>query len=833
MPLSRWFPIFTLGLAVGAPAAMAQAPAEPPPVFKVEVIAATPLPGVDLTLDQIPAPVQTAVDRDIEQTGAVNLADFLNRRFTGVFINDIQGNAFQPDVNYRGYTASPLLGTPQGLSVYMDGVRLNQPFGDVVSWDLIPQMAIGTVSLMPGSNPLFGLNTLGGALALQTKNGRTNPGTSVEATYGSHARGSVEFQHGGMKAGGLNWYVAGNFFTDNGWREDSPSDVRQLFGSVGRKAADSDYTLTAAYANNSLNGNGLQEQRFLDRDYASIYTKPDTTNNRSTLLTFLARRTPRTNLTVSGNAYYRNIHTDTLNADVNEDSLDQALYQPTPADQRALAAAGYTGYPTSGANASNTPFPYWRCIAQSLQRDEPAEKCNGLINTAESSQHNYGAGAQAVFSSRAGRTRSQLTVGGGFDGSRTNFSQLAQLGYLNPDRSLTGVDSYADGVTGGEVDGEPFDTRVNLDGRLHTWSAYATDTLTFGPALSVTLSGRYNHTSIHNNDVIRSGQSGSLDADYGYGRFNPAVGVTVNTSHALNVYGGYSEGSRTPTSIELGCADPDLPCKLPNAMTGDPPLEQVVTRTVEAGIRGGTAPNARTSWHAGLFFARNSNDILFVSSAQSGFGYFKNFGQTRRQGVELGFNSGIERVSFGGGYTYLSATYQSEETVGGAGNSTNDRAHAGAPGFEGVIDIAPGDTIPLVPAHTAKFFADFQATSRVALTVNLVAAAGSYARGNENNQHAPDGTYYLGPGTSGAYAVVNLGGRYQIHRRVEIIGQINNLFDTHYNTAAQLGATAFTSTATFIARPLPPIRGEFPLVNTTFYAPAAPTTAWIGLRLKI
>ena len=87
----------------------------------------------------MPAPVQTATDRDIEHSGALDLSDFLNRRLNGVHVNEMQGNPFQPDVNYRGYTASPLLGTPQGLSVYMDGVRLNQPFGDVVSWDLIPR----------------------------------------------------------------------------------------------------------------------------------------------------------------------------------------------------------------------------------------------------------------------------------------------------------------------------------------------------------------------------------------------------------------------------------------------------------------------------------------------------------------------------------------------------------------------------------------------------------------------------------------------------------------------------------------------------------------------
>ena len=122
-------------------------------MFKVEVIAATPLPGVELTLDQIPAPVQTAADTDIVESGALDIADFLNRRVNGVYVNEIQGNPFQPDVNYRGYTASPLLGTPQGLSVYMDGVRLNQPFGDVVSWDLIPRVAIAIDRAHAGVEP--------------------------------------------------------------------------------------------------------------------------------------------------------------------------------------------------------------------------------------------------------------------------------------------------------------------------------------------------------------------------------------------------------------------------------------------------------------------------------------------------------------------------------------------------------------------------------------------------------------------------------------------------------------------------------------------------------
>jgi len=298
------------------------------------------------------------------------------------------------------------------------------------------------------------------------------------------------------------------------------------------------------------------------------------------------------------------------------------------------------------------------------------------------------------------------------------------------------------------------------------------------------------------------------------------------------VYVGYSEGSRSPTSIELGCADPDHPCKLPNAMAGDPPLEQVVTRTLEAGLRGGTAATSRTSWNVNVFLAGNLDDILFVSSPQTGFGYFKNFGNTRRLGLELGANRRIDRMSLGGGYTFLSATYQSAETVDGSSNSANSAAAAGAKGLDGAIAIVPGDRIPLVPRHLFKAFADIRATSRLSVDIDLVAMSSSLARGNENNQHEPDGVYYLGPGTSAAYGVLNLGARYQLHPRLQLIAQINNLFDRRYHTAAQLGPTGFTSTGAFMARPLPPIDGEFPLQHSTFYAPGAPTTFWIGTRIR-
>ena len=809
----------TVTLAVGAAS------------YAVDVVSATPLAGLERTLDEIPAPTQAASDRDIEASFALDVADFLNRRMSNVFLNELQGNPLQPDVNYRGYTASPLLGTPQGVSIYMDGVRMNQPFGDVVSWDLIPRIAISEAALVPGSNPLFGLNTLGGALSLRTKDGVSHPGTALQLSGGSFGRKVADFEHGGSTAKGLNWFLAGNLFFEDGWRESSPSNVRQFFGKLGKQWSRTSASLTLAYANNSLIGNGLQDQRLLDQNFKSVYTKPDLTANRSPFVNLNVRHSLSSSVTFSGNAYFRYIRTRTLNGDINEDSLDQAVYQPGAAERAALAAAGYTGVPVSGENAANTPFPKWRCIGNALLVDEPAEKCNGLLNRGGTHQRNYGLSGQVSWFGRIGEARNQLTVGAGYDGNSVGFTQSSELGYLNPDRSVTGVAAFGDGITGGDEDGEPFDTRVDLKGRIHSGSFYATDTVTLAGKLNLTLSGRYNRTTVDNYDVLRpAAGTGSLTGKHTFQRFNPAAGATYRVSGNFSLYGGFTEGNRAPTSIELGCADPNAPCKLPNAMAGDPPLEQVVTRTFEAGVRGGGEGSLR--WSAGWFRSANRDDILFVASEQTGYGYFKNFDKTRRQGMEFDLNTRIGRVTFGGSYTFLDATFQSEEDVNGAGNSSNEEAEEGVPGTEGTIEIEPGNRMPLVPRHMVKAYADIQATSKFTIDVGVVGFGSSYARGNENNRHEPDGRYYLGEGTSPGYAVANLGARFQVHPRLQLFVQVNNLFNRTYYSAAQLGHTGFTANGAFIARPFPAIDGEYPAQGVTFYAPGAPRGAWGGIRLR-
>ncbi len=789
----------------------------------VDVVAATPLPGTDLPIDQIPAPVQTASARDLERTGSLDLADLMNRQLDGVHVNANQENPFQPDINYRGYTASPLLGTPEGISVYMDGVRQNQPFGDIVAWDLIPKIAISEMALMPGSNPLFGLNTLGGAVSVTTKDGTSAPGTMLSINGGSFGRRAGEFEHGGsLNSKGLNWYVAGNLFREDGWRQFSASEVRQAFAKLGWTRGKTSAALSFGYADNWLTGNGLQDTRFLAQHYSSVYSIPDITWNHSPSINLSLRHNATNNLTFSGNTYFRYIRADTTNGDINSESFDESLYNLSAADIAALTAAGYKGFPTTGTPTTE-PFPFWRCIAQGLEKSEPIEACTGIITNTFSKQNNYGLSGQASWLIK----HNHVTAGAAWDRSSLTFQQGSQFGYLNPDRlTITPINSFADGST--TQDGVPVDTRVDLHGGINTFSLYATDTIEWNK-FAFTVSGRYNRTSIDNADQLPAdptGARGSLNGQSVFGRFNPAAGLTYNASRWTNVYFSYSEASRAPTAIELGCADPNEPCNLPNALVSDPPLKQVVTRTFDAGVR--SSSESKLRWSAGWFRAENDNDLLFVASQQTGFGYFTNFGQTRRQGAEASLSGRYKKLNLGGNYTFLEATYQSSQVVGGGSNSLND----GGPGMDGNITVNPGDYIPQVPKNIFKTYADYQPFAKLSIDLDFMAVGRSFARGNENNLDQPDGMFYLGQGFSPGYGVLNVGAHYQVTKRLQAFVQIDNVLNHRYYTAAQLGPSPFGNAGNFVARPFLAVDGDFPIRTSTFFAPGAPIGAWGGLRFR-
>ena len=725
------------------------------------------------------------------------------------------------------------MGTPEGLSVYLDGVRQNQPFGDIVAWDLIPKVAIRDMALIPGSDPIYGLNTLGGAIAVQTKDGLTAPGGSLQITGGKFGMRAGEGEAGGSLPKGFNYYVAGNLYREDGWRQYSPSEVRQAFGKLGWTNAKTNAYLSGAYADNWLTGNGTSDFRFLKTDYSSINTIPDITWDQSPSLTFNVTHAQTDNLSFSANAYYRYVRTDSTSGDLNEESFRENLYDLSPDDVAALIDAGYSGFPITG-DAATEPYPYWLCLAQVLQNDSggvPSATCNGVITGTTNKQNAYGLSGLVTWKKK----HNLLSIGASWDRGTSTYGQQTQLGYLNNDNvSFTLVPVYLNGTTFDEG-GNPVDYQVLLHGTSNTQSIYATDTLTYGP-WAFTLSGRYNHTSLDNVDYLpASAGRGNLNSENIFQRFNPAAGFTYKPSRFFNTYFNYSEASRSPTSIELGCSNPAEPCNLPNALVSDPPLKQVVSRTVEAGIR--SNENLSLRWSADYFFGQNFNDLLFVASEQTGFGYFLNFGKTRRDGIELGISKEWSQWSVGSNYTFMNATYQSPQTINGGSNSTNDSALAGQPGVDANIHIIAGDFIPQVPRNIFKLYGQYRPSSKLIVEMNVLAVGSSFARGNENNLDQPDGAFYLGPGKAAGYGIGNIGARYQMTKRIQLFVQMNNLLDKHYSTGAQLGTTPFDNSDRFVAQPFGTPYGDdpdsVPVRSSSFQAPGTPFNIYGGLKITL
>ncbi|MDI1298169.1 TonB-dependent receptor [Methylotenera sp.] len=593
---------------------MAENKAETIELGKVEVVGVTPLSSLGVPIDQVPSNVQVAKGKDIQNQQGLSIADYMNQNMVGVNINEAQNNPYQPDVNFRGFTASPLVGTPQGLSVYQDGVRVNEPFGDTVNWDLIPQNAISSIALMPGSNPLFGLNTLGGAVSVQTKSGEHNPGGGVQVSGGSWGRWAVEGEYGGKLDNGVSYFFAGNKFEESGWRDSSPSDVLQGFGKLGWSNEKTDVDISFTGADNELTGNGYQAQSLLNTfGRESIYTKPDITKNKLLFVNAKVSTWLSDEFLLTTNAYYRKNRTSSYNGDLSDD---------------------------------------WAALGD----DE------GVINRGHVNQKGYGLGSQLTWVT----DKNQLTGGVSADLSRINFEQTSQL--------FSTFDA-ARGV-GGTLDDVEQD--VLLKGRSRTWSVFATDTYNATSKLALTASARYNNTRINNSDDINpvAGTynpvtgAGSLTGSDTYSRFNPAVGLTYSMMPELNMYAGYNEGNRAPSVIELGCSDPNSPCLLPNALAGDPPLKQVVAKTFEGGVRGKFSDIAK--WSLSAYRATNYDDLIFIASTSTtGAGYFNNVGKTRRQGIDLGLSGEAGDFRWSAGYSYIKATYESSFDIASDVNSSN------------------------------------------------------------------------------------------------------------------------------------------------------------------
>jgi outer membrane receptor for monomeric catechols len=625
---------------------------------QIIVIGNTPLEGFGVPLNQIPSNVQTADSKDMQRQVSLDALDYLNNNFSGISVSESDGNPFQIDVYYHGFTASPLLGTPEGLSVYVDGVRVNESFGDTVNWDLIPESAIKSVSLFSGSNPVFGLNTLGGALSVKTKSGRDDPGTEIEAYYGMYGRRSVDIEAGGT-FGDFDYYVTGDYFDEEGWRNVDSSKLLRSFAKIGWQVDGTRIDLSYTYADNFMDGDGPTPLSMLDYNRKQTYT-PDYTQNIMNFVNLTGTQTLGEHLLLSGNAFYRYLNTFVQNGNINDFYLED----------------NYAGPPTdcvnSGANAATLAY----CT--------PGQNANSITT-----QNSAGFGVQLTDADDLFGMKNQAILGVDYVTSHDTFAQYFLYGGLSyPDHLLLYEPSpYNDADV------------IGVSGNNKIFGAYLTDTLSPNDLVHIAAAVRYNSS----NETINGYSIDADPGDYGNGflgstpvvgdhtfvRINPSIGVTITPTNYMTYYADWNVSSRAPTVIELGCANPAVPCGLPDDFASDPNLKQVVSRTFEIGLRGNRTDET-VYWSADAFRTVNTNDIQFIASAINA-GFFDNVGETRREGLDIALGGKEGGFRWKLAYSYVEATFQSTFTVNSESNSAADAngKHLGAAGRSPPVGTAP------------------------------------------------------------------------------------------------------------------------------------------------
>jgi outer membrane receptor protein involved in Fe transport len=752
---------------------------------KVVIIGTAPLPGIGLPIEQVPGNVQTGGAQDLKRQQSLDLTEFLNNNFSGISISESQDNPYQADVNYHGFTASPLVGTPQGLSVYVDGVRVNEAFGDTVNWDLIPESAISNISLISGSNPVFGLNTLGGALAVQTKSGHDFPGTEIEAVGGMFNRRSFEAETGGA-VGNFDYFLTGNFFDETGWRDLSPSKVEQVFGKAGWQDEKTDIDVSYAWANTQLIGNGTTPESMLAVRRAAIFSAPDFTNNKLNFVNGTGSHFLRSGLLISGDVYYRHLVTRTNNGDVNDNNY---------------LSGDYAGPDVNCAN-----FTGLSAVAYCA---------NGINRASTLTQKTWGGGLQLTSTYDVSGMKNQAILGLTFDRSSVDYIQALQYATLTDSRQTVAIDDPSN----------PLETVNSVRGISKIFGAYLSDTFSPNEQFHITAAARYNRIQETLNgysvdtDVGDFGdgfdEAEPLFGNHTYNRVNPSLGFTFTPDKELTLYANYAASSRAPTVIELGCSNPDQPCGLPNDFAGDPDLKQVVSRTVEVGVRG-SRPGS-FDWSVNLFRTNNTNDIQFVATTTSQ-GYFANVGSTRRQGADFAIGGEQAGLTWHLVYSFVDATYRSSFLVNAGSNSTA--------ADNGSIQVSPGNRIPLIPRHTGRLRLDYALTEQWDIGASLIVSSGSFLHGDENNANIPNGDTVIGSGKIGGYSVVNLQSTYRPFEMLDLFVKVVNVFDKHYATAGFLTSNPFDPNGAFRAHP-------DDWTNENAVSPAQPVSVWAGIRLRI
>jgi iron complex outermembrane recepter protein len=712
---------------------------------EVEVVATSPLPGGGEDADKIPAMVQTVQAEDFARTNSPSVTDTLQQQIPGAVSIDVNGNDFAQDLRYRGFVASPIQGTPQGLAVYQNGIRVNEAFGDTVNWDLIPPQAIYRADLFT-NNPVFGLNALGGAVSLQMKNGFLWQGLTTQVMGGSYGRVSGLFEYG-KQIDDYSLYITGDATHDDGWRYFSPSSLFRLYGDLGYRTPGNELHLIASGASSNIGIVGATPILLIDQDYRSVFTTPQTSLNQAGSFAFTGKFNINPDWTVQSNFYLRSF--EQRHVDGNDASIQDCGLPGPPSGQLCDTNNGSFIINRQGQIVASTgspnPFPY------------------GVIDRTWVHANTVGTLLQATDTGKILDHDNYLNFGGSVDRSWLSYSANTTLGVIQPNFAI--INGGIPG--GGQIIQDQSLTDIiftYITGTTTYYGLFALDTINAAPGLDFTAGGRFNVAEITTLDA--TGTAPQLNANNTFTRLNPVVGMTYKILPNLTAYAGYSEANRAPTPLELNCSSPTRPCILASTLISDPPLQQVVSHTLESGLRGNFAIPAGGSiaWKAGLYRTDSTNDIIQLASVVLGTGYFTNVPETLRQGVEAQANLSMGPFSAYINYAYVDATYQFAGTLSSPFNPYADA--------NGNIFVRPGDHIPNIPRQQLKIGGDYAFTPQFKAGFDVLIVGSQYYVGDDSNQNPQLPMYW----------VANLHASYQIADNVQFFGLINNLFNNHYAT---------------------------------------------------
>ncbi|HEX4242364.1 MAG TPA: TonB-dependent receptor [Steroidobacteraceae bacterium] len=764
-------------------AAVAQlAPQDPPNLQEIVVVGVSPVPGFNIDRDKIPGSIQTLRSSDLARNGAASVLGALDQQMGSVNFNDTLADPFQPEVLVRGFEASPVLGTPQGMAVYQNGVRINEAFGDTVNWDMIPDVAIDRIDVLSATS-VFGLNALGGAATVTMKNGFTYTGFDATVSGGSFNQRQAQAEYG-VNDGALGAYVAVNTLKEGGWRHFGQDRIRQYYLDLSFHTDTITSDLSYSRANNRLFGQGAAPVQSLAVSSENVFTGPQNNINNLDMLTLNTAYHFTPEAALGGVVYLRNYRQTVANGD----NSDYAACDDSVAPG-LLCDDDYVLTDTAGQHIPDITNGGATIIGQNDYEQIHSQSWGGSL--------------QFSTTAKVAGHGNSFAVGATVDTATTNFLSGTWLGALDATLSVLPSPYFVDTPEGADSTATP----VILDANNKYYGWFATDTFDVTDALSLTATGRYNIAKVDLAD--RNGTT--LDGNNRFTHFDPSAGFTYELLPALTLYGDYAINNRAPTASELECANPAAPCLLPTNLASDPPLQQVIAKTVEVGARGNVsdAGIGRLGWDFSVYRTNSENDIYGISTSIAS-GFFQNVGSTRREGADLALTYDLEKVSAYLQYSYLKATFRSPLLEPSPANPFQDA--------DGNIQVNVGDTLPLIPKTRVKLGGDVRVLPHWSVGGTWSYVGPSFYRGDEAN---------LNPELPG-YSVASLRTSYQLGRHVQLFANIQNLFDRRYSTFGILGDP------TGVGAPGVPADGEFgdPDVDPRFQSPAMPRAYFGGVKVS-